>query len=84
MLFFLPLAFYPFFFSALWFDEGLAIYLGHSGSLARFTQPEQLEKLVNDQRYSKDLSRWNGFAGQLRWMKEVKTGGYVTDRKSVV
>ena len=62
-----------------WFDEGLAIYLGHQGSTARFTQPEQLEKLVNDQRYSKDLSRWNGIAGQLRWTKEVKTGGYVTN-----
>jgi len=62
-----------------WFDEGLAIYLGHQGSTARFTQPEQLEKLLNDQRYSKDLSRWNGITGQLRWMKEVKTGGYVTN-----
>jgi len=62
-----------------WFDEGLAIYLGHQGFTARFTQPEQLEKLINDQHYSKDLNRWNGVAGQLRWMKEIKTGGYVTN-----
>ena len=62
-----------------WFDEGLAIYLGHSGSTAKFTHPEQLQKLLQDSRYPKDLSYWNGIMGQLRWMKQIHTGGYVTN-----
>ena len=62
-----------------WFDEGLAIYLGHSGSTAHLTRPEQLKNLLNDQHYSKNLTRWNGITGQLRWMREIKTSGYVTN-----
>lgn len=62
-----------------WFDEGLAIYLGHSGSTAKFTHPEQLQKLLQDNRYPKSLSYWNGIGGQLRWMKQIFTGGYVTN-----
>jgi len=61
-----------------WFDEGLAIYLGHSGSTAKFTQAETLERLLNDDRYSKDLNYWNGFGGQLRWMWQIYRGGYVS------
>ena len=59
-------------------QKTVLIYLGRSGSVARFTQPENLERLLNDNRYPKDLDYWNGLVGQLRWMKEVKTGGYVT------
>jgi len=62
-----------------WFDEGLAIYLGHSGSTEKFTHPEQLQKLLKDNRYPKNLSYWNGIVGQLRWMKQIHTGGYVTN-----
>jgi len=62
-----------------WFDEGLAIYLGHSGSTARFTQPEQLQKLLKDNRYPKNLSHWNGIKGQLRWMRQIFSGGYITN-----
>lgn len=62
-----------------WFDEGLAIYLGHSGSTARFTRPEQLQELLKDSRYPKNLSYWNGMKGQLRWMKQIFTGGYITN-----
>jgi len=61
-----------------WFDEGLAVYLGHSGSLAKFTQPEPLQRLLEDSRYPKNLDGWRGFGGQLRWMKQIYTGGYVT------
>jgi len=61
-----------------WFDEGLAVYLGHSGSLAKFTQPEQLQGLLEDSRYPKDLDGWKGFGGQLRWMRQIHGGGYVT------
>jgi len=61
-----------------WFDEGLAIYLGRHGSVAKFTHPEQLQKLLEDSRYPKALDSWNGFGGQLRWMKQIFTGGYVT------
>jgi len=62
-----------------WFDEGLAIYLGHGGSTAKFTHPEQLQKLLQDSRFPKDLNYWNGIMGQLRWMKQIRTGGYVTN-----
>jgi len=61
-----------------WFDEGLATYLGHSDSMTRFTQPETLERLLNDNHYPKDLNYWNGFGGQLRWMWQIYRGGYVS------
>jgi len=61
-----------------WFDEGLAVYLGHSGLTAKFAQPEQLQRLLEDGRYPKDLDCWTGFGGQLRWLKQIYTGGYVT------
>jgi len=56
-----------------WFDEGLATYLGDSGYMARFTNPETLKQALAEGEYPSDLNYWNGLSGYINWaFKDVK------------
>lgn len=55
-----------------WFDEGLATYLGHTNSMAKYTNDGIIRDALQKNLYQKELSYWNGLIGYVRWLKDVR------------
>ncbi|PIS21355.1 hypothetical protein COY33_01290 [candidate division WWE3 bacterium CG_4_10_14_0_2_um_filter_42_7] len=55
-----------------WFDEGLATYLGHTDSMAKYTSDGIIRDALQKGLYQKDLSYWNGLIGYIHWLQDVR------------
>lgn len=55
-----------------WFDEGLATYLGHTDSMAKYLSDGIIRDALQRNLYQKDLSYWNGITGYIRWLSDVR------------